>query len=176
MTMSLDPLVIVPGEGYTHEVGRLVGMLGHTRSTTLRAVRDLSVEQLDHRFDARSNSIGMLLAHSAAVERAYHIRTFEHRDLSTEEQAYLGSALGLGPAAWQSIRGQPLSHYVDELAAVRNRTLESFRGVDDVWLDHQEEAPGGRVFNRYWGWFHVCEDELSHRGQIRWLRARLPAG
>lgn len=23
-------------------------------------------------------------------------------------------------------------------------------------------------------WFHVAEDEISHRGRIRWLRARLP--
>jgi hypothetical protein len=23
-------------------------------------------------------------------------------------------------------------------------------------------------------WFHVAEDEINHRGQIRWLRPRLP--
>jgi hypothetical protein len=28
--------------------------------------------------------------------------------------------------------------------------------------------------NGHWVWFHVAEDEISHRGQIRWLRARLP--
>jgi hypothetical protein len=28
--------------------------------------------------------------------------------------------------------------------------------------------------NAHWAWFHVAEDEISHRGQIRWLRARLP--
>ncbi len=27
--------------------------------------------------------------------------------------------------------------------------------------------------NAHWAWFHVAEDEISHRGQIRWLRARL---
>lgn len=25
-----------------------------------------------------------------------------------------------------------------------------------------------------WAWYHVMEDELNHRGQIRWLCARLP--
>ena len=29
--------------------------------------------------------------------------------------------------------------------------------------------------NAHWAWFHVLEDEISHRGQIRWLRARIPA-
>jgi hypothetical protein len=27
--------------------------------------------------------------------------------------------------------------------------------------------------NAHWAWFHVAEDEINHRGQIRWLRARL---
>lgn len=26
--------------------------------------------------------------------------------------------------------------------------------------------------NNYFKWFHVFEDELNHRGQIRWLRIR----
>ena len=28
--------------------------------------------------------------------------------------------------------------------------------------------------NAHWAWFHVAEEEINHRGQIRWLRARLP--
>jgi len=28
--------------------------------------------------------------------------------------------------------------------------------------------------NAHWAWFHVAEDEISHRGQIHWLRKRLP--
>jgi hypothetical protein len=27
--------------------------------------------------------------------------------------------------------------------------------------------------NAHWAWFHVAEDEINHRGQIRWLRSRL---
>ena len=27
---------------------------------------------------------------------------------------------------------------------------------------------------RVLAWFHAVEDEISHRGQIRWLRKRLP--
>jgi len=28
--------------------------------------------------------------------------------------------------------------------------------------------------NAHWAWFHQAEDEINHRGQIRWLRSRLP--
>ena len=28
--------------------------------------------------------------------------------------------------------------------------------------------------NVHWAWFHVAEDEINHRGQIRLLRTRLP--
>jgi len=27
--------------------------------------------------------------------------------------------------------------------------------------------------NAHFAWFHVAEDEISHRGQMRWLRTRL---
>jgi len=30
--------------------------------------------------------------------------------------------------------------------------------------------------NAHFAWFHVAEDEINHRGQIRWLRARLSKG
>jgi len=29
------------------------------------------------------------------------------------------------------------------------------------------------AMNAHWAWFHVAEDEISHRGQMRWLRKRL---
>jgi hypothetical protein len=116
----------------------------------------------------------MLLAHVAAVEDVYRITTFEEREPSPEERAGWGAAVDLGPDAWRSIGGRPASHHIDRLGAVRARTLESFRAVDDAWLDAERDHANGAAFTRHWQWFHVCEDELSHGGQIRWLRARLP--
>jgi hypothetical protein len=43
---------------------------------------------------------------------------------------------------------------------------------DDAWLE-RSVTPAPRI-NAHWAWFHVAEDEINHRGQIRWLRARLP--
>jgi hypothetical protein len=147
-------------------------MLSYARSTTLAAVAGLPTAQLDHLQDPTSNSIGALLAHIGAVERSYQILTFEDRLLSPEETARSAPALALGPDGQRTLRGFPLEHYVDELAAVRGRTLEVLADRDDAWLDAAVHlAP--RI-NAHWAWFHVAEDEINHRGQIRWLRARLP--
>jgi len=54
-------------------------MLSYARGATLKAVEGLKSEQLDHLHDQRSNSVGALLAHMAAVERGYTLMTFEER-------------------------------------------------------------------------------------------------
>ncbi len=165
-------LRIEPISGYSPAIGRLVGMLRYARSTTLAAVEGLTTAQLDHLHDSASNSIGALLAHMAAVEQSYQIMTFEDRLLSPEENARLATALTLGENGRRSLRGSPLESYVNELTAIRQRTLELLANRDDAWLDAAVHvAP--RI-NAHWAWFHVAEDEINHRGQIRWLRARLP--
>lgn len=149
----------------------LVGMLTYARSTTLAAVDGLTVTELDHLHDEKSNSIGALLAHIAAVERSYQVLTFEDRLLSPPENELFSTALKLGADGRRALRGKPLEHYLEEMADARNATLEALAGRDDAWLERSVvHAP--RI-NAHWAWFHVAEDEINHRGQIRWLRARL---
>lgn len=149
-------------------------MLTYARSTTLAAVDGLTLAALDHLHDAESNSIGALLAHTAAVERSYQILTFEDRLLSPQENERWSTALTLGASGRRSLRGHPLDHYLAELMAVRRSTLDALAARDDDWLE-RAVAPAPRI-NAHWAWFHVAEDEINHRGQIRWLRARLPVG
>jgi uncharacterized damage-inducible protein DinB len=169
--MLPSPLRIESIAGYTPAIARLVGMLTYARSTTLGAVDGLSVAELDHLHDDQSNSIGALLAHIAAVERSYQVLTLEDRMLSPEENDKLSTALTLGAEGRRRLRGKPLEHYLEELAAVRRDTSEALASRDDEWLDRSVSlAP---KINAHWAWFHVAEDEINHRGQIRWLRARL---
>jgi uncharacterized damage-inducible protein DinB len=147
-------------------------MLTYARSTTLAAIDGLTTTELDHLFDARSNSIGALLAHIAAEERSYQVMTFEDRALSVDENARWSAALKLGDAGRQSLRGYSLDHYLEELEAARRLTLAGLAVRDDTWLDRSVSA--APRLNMHWAWFHAAEDEISHRGQIRWLRARLP--
>src|SRR5512146_531211 len=120
--MQPSPLRIEPITGYSPTVGRLVGMLTYARSTTLAAVEGLTTAELDHLHDPTSNSIGALLAHVTAVERAYQIMTFEERSLTPEENARWAVELKLGDRGRTSLRGLPLAHYLHELAAVREET------------------------------------------------------
>jgi len=64
---------------------------------------------------------------------------------------------------------------VERLLVVRERTLDGLRAVDDAWLARSATLPWlRRPATHLWAWYHVMEDELNHRGQIRWLRSRLP--
>jgi len=146
-------------------------MLLYARQTTLAAVDGLRTAELDHLQDGASNSIGALLAHITVVERAYQILTFDERQPTAEEEAAWEPALTLGAEGRRLLRGQPLEHYLQELSEARRVTLAGLAARDDAWLERTLSA--APAMNAHWAWFHVAEDEISHRGQMRWLRARL---
>lgn len=165
---------ITPLPGFPLAVGRLACMLAYARETTLAAVAGLCTAQLDHRTDEQANSIGALLAHLAAVESVFQVLSFHGRDLTPDEAARLEPALSLGPEAAGRLRGRSLDSLLDELARVRGQTLRELARKDDAWLDEVVDVGGGPM-NQHWIWFHVIEDEFNHRGQIKWVRSRLPA-
>ncbi len=154
--------------GYTPDLARLISMMTYVRATTIEAADGLSIEQLDSVLDDDANSIGALLMHVAAVEAAYQSSTFGLPDDMRRWQA----ALDLGQHARDEVRGHPLEFYVDTLKEVRARTLDEFAERDDRWLREESMTARGPM-NNYWKWFHVFEDELNHRGQIRLLRKRV---
>jgi uncharacterized damage-inducible protein DinB len=165
-SFRLEPL-----PGYAPTIGRLVGILLYARQTTLAAVDGLSIAELDHLQDESSNSIGALLAHIAVVERGYQCVTFEERAPSALEQAAWEPALTLGAEGRRLLRNKPLEHYIQELSEARRLTLENLAARDDAWLEQPLRA--APAMNAHFAWFHVAEDEINHRGQIRWLRTRL---
>ena len=171
--MPASPYLLGTDPGMSPAVSGLIGMLRYARSTTLHAVHGLTTAQLDHRQDDESNSIGMLLAHIAAVEAWYQAASFDGRDFTAGEARRWNIAADLGPAAVEAIRGRALDSYLDDLASVRSRTERELEARGEEWL-LEPQAVRGTEMNPYWMWFHVCEDEINHRGQIRWLRKRLP--
>lgn len=161
--------------GFSQQMGRLVSMMNYARWTTLEAVKELSAEQLDYLMDEKANSIGALLVHIAAVEYVYYVRTIEKRDMTEDERKEWGPALELGNRGRSAIKNNPLQYYLDILNKVRERTLKSLSELSDEWLDEYEPEPrfGNRPVNNYFKWFHVFEDEINHRGQIRLIRKRI---
>lgn len=158
--------------GYTPNISRLICMMNYARQVTLHSVNGLTVKELDHIFDDKSNSIGALLLHIASVEYFYQKFTFEERDLTEEENSKWIAALDLGEKGQKEIRGNDLDHYINILSELRNRTYELLKGKDDAWLE-KKVSYGKTEANNYHLWFHVFEDEINHRGQISWLRKRI---
>ena len=169
-----DVLLIRQVDGMSPLVSHLFKMMNYIRLVTLDSVRGLSVGQLDHLHDEKSNSIGALLSHIAAVEYDFQALSFENRTLTEAEERELLPALDLGELGREKIRGNPLEFYIERLHAVRRKTVEGLRMRDDNWLLHETQM-WGRPTNHYFMWFHCFEDEANHRGQINWLRKRLPA-
>lgn len=169
---------IGPVQGYSPYVGILVSMLNYNRESIISMVKNMTVDNLDYLLDKNSNSIGALLLHLAATDKFYQLNTFEGRDFNDEEKKIWSAAWSLGDKGRAEIKGQPVKYYLDILAEVRNKTLEELKKKDDDWLmvvDTKWSRPN-QPLNTFWKWFHVCEHESNHRGQIAYQRTRLPGG
>ena len=172
--MKLEhPYLVRPLDGFSPRIGELVVMMSYARTATLWVSRELTQEQLDARPDGFSNSVGMLLEHMAAVEVYYQVHTFEDRDMNEAEHTRWDAGGVLGDLGQEKIKGHDLEHYLNELAAVRETTLAEFAKRDDDWLYEQTPFWNDEPANNYFKWFHVFEDEINHRGQIRLIRKEL---
>src|SRR5262249_1926786 len=170
--------VLGPMRGYSPQVGTLVSEMTWMREAVLRPVKGMTAEQLDFLLDKKANSIGALLLHLAATERLYQLNTFENvepddlsKNAAFKEWAV---AMDLGEPARQEIKGHNLDYYLDRLNEVREKTIAELRKRDDAWLMTVDKSWGWGPTNNLCKWFHVCEHESHHSGQISLLKGRIP--
>ncbi|AWN22513.1 hypothetical protein DKM44_04070 [Deinococcus irradiatisoli] len=165
-------LRIEPQPIFSPMIGVLVEMLNYARLTTLTAVEGLSRSELDITYDDFPHSVAMLLGHLAATERAYQHLSFEGQDPFAGDvpdyDRYLG-AMTFGEHGLV-VRGHEPEALLSELAEVRAATLAELARRDDAWLSRRLTLPEMTDMNHHWIWFHVMEEELGHRRQIRLLR------
>jgi hypothetical protein len=172
-----DVNIIGPKKGYSPQIGTLVSMMTWMRATVLRSVEGMSGQDLDFLLDDKANRIGALLFHLAATDRIYQINTFEGnqlRDLPDSYKEKWAVAMELGEPARKQIKGNNLDFYLNLLSETREHTLAEFRKRDDPWLMAVDNSWGWGPTNNYCKWFHVCEHESNHNGQIKLLKSRLP--
>ncbi|MFZ3578772.1 DinB family protein [Virgibacillus sp. DJP39] len=158
---------IKPKENFTNKIGELVSMLEHTRAVTISEISNLDQSDLDYLPDDSSNSIGSLLSHIVSIEFVHQVISFEKRDLNEDEHLKWGPALELGGKARKEIKKNSLDYYLEELSQVRETTLTYLKSKKDSWLFEENKWGNGVSYNNYYLWFHVLEDEINHRGQIR---------
>ena len=169
--------IIGPRAPYSPQMGTLVSMLTWMRRVILYPVEGLTVAQLDYLHDDKANTIGALLLHLAATERYYQLHTFEGKkwgDWDDSIKKRWDTAMNLGEAARKEIKGNQLSYYLNALKEVRDQTLAELRKRDDAWLMKVIPESGKEPMNNFCAWFHVCEHESNHNGQVKWLKERLP--
>lgn len=160
--------------GYSPQISYLVSQMDYVRKTTLDSVKGLTPTELDFLPCEDGNSIGALLLHMAAVERGFQIELFEGRKPNQLEIDEWGAAYGLGEKGRATIKGNPLEFYLTQLHEVRSHTLLELSTRNDEWL-FQDTLWEDQASNHYFIWFHVFEDEINHRGQIRMTRRLLTA-
>ncbi|GAA0343075.1 DinB family protein [Bacillus carboniphilus] len=157
-------------EGYDRKIGELVSMLEYTRAVTLEEISSFTLSELDFIAYEGANTIGGLLQHINFIEFVHQLISFEDRDMNEQEQVEWGAAWELGDRAREEIRGNIIEYYLDNLAKTREKTLRLLQSKTDDWLFEENKWDNGVSYNHYWLWYHVMEDEISHRGQIRVLK------
>ncbi|NND34638.1 MAG: DUF664 domain-containing protein [Saprospiraceae bacterium] len=170
--------MIGPKKGYAPVIGTLLSTMTMMREWVLNTVRDLSVEQLDFLVDDQANSIGSMLWHLAATERYYQLNTFEEMEWGSWSQKIKDEwdlPMNLGDEARKKIKGHDIDFYMNKLDEVRDVTQREFARRDDDWLQVSEPFFGNQPTNNHCKWFHVCEHESNHNGQMKFIVKRLPA-
>ncbi len=160
-------------EGFTDKIGELVWMLNRTREITLNEISSLTKKELDFLVHDEGNTIGALLSHIAAIEAVHTVISFENRDFNEEELAKWRDSLMLGDSARKTIINHDINFYINNLQKVRSKTIEGLREKGDQWLYEERKWPNGVAYNQYYLWYHVMEDEISHRGQIRLIKQKI---
>jgi uncharacterized damage-inducible protein DinB len=169
--------IIGPKTGYSPQVGTLVSMLTWMRQAVVSSTKDLTQTDLDHLFDSRANTIGELMLHLVATETYYQMNTFEGikwDSWSDEIKRKWDPAMNLGDAGRNTIKDHDRDYYLNILHETREKSLAEFAKRDDKWLMAIDENWFWGPTNNYCKWFHVCEHESHHSGQIAFLRKRLP--
>ena len=178
-TQPTGPNMLGPLPGYSPQIGAFVSQLTWMREMNgiLRATEKLTQADLDYLFDKDANTIGALMLHLAATETYYQLHTFDGMkwdSWSEDIKKKWDPAMNLGDAGRATIKGHDRDYYVNILHEVREKTLAEFRKKDDAWfLAADKSWPWGPT-NNYCKWFHVCEHEAHHTGQVALLRKRLP--
>lgn len=168
--------IIGPKDGFSPQVGTLLSMMTWMRNVVVLGVENMEKEELDNLHDSKSNSIGAMLLHLAATERQYQIRTFEWDiEFKGDGKINWDAAMRLGDKGRKYIKGYSLDYYLNNLSETRLTTINEFKQRDDYWLSKVEPSGFQNLpTNNYCKWFHVCEHESNHNGQIKWIKSRLP--
>ncbi len=161
--------------GFSSQLGRYVSLMEDVRRRTLEYIQALSTKQLSWFPNSKTESIGTLLLHIAAVEYSYIQEDIMKRPMGEEWKMAFPIRFNI-----PQITGKELSYFTDKLNAIRAESKRVLRGLNDGDLDMiitpLEPAPGnGDIsYSLEWILYHLIEHEAHHKGQIALMKRLLP--
>lgn len=191
-------------DGYNPETQRMVALfaaqLDRQHENLKKAVKGLTVEQLEWQLHPGMNTIGMLLAHIAIAEIFWIRIAPTEIDDKKEWDAIIKELIGIVghedglplPADGkhpESLTGKTLDQYLAMLDTMRATTNGTLAGWTDeklnsapaisgkvlgAWTDEQLDSTfiieKEYRFSRAWALYHVLEHLSGHLGQILMLK------
>ncbi|WP_076420286.1 DinB family protein [Pontibacter lucknowensis] len=141
----------------------LLSALAASEEYIVNFMLSLKEQQLNHRYQPGKWSIKEMLVHMADTERifAYRALCFARNDKKElpgfDENAYAENS---------KADTRQITSILAEYAAVRQATIELFKGFDDEMLNHTGIASGRRVSVRALG-FAILGHEIHHLNIIK---------
>ncbi|WP_438424350.1 mycothiol transferase [Aquimarina macrocephali] len=158
-------------EEYSRNIGTLVATFYNLDARLKKAVQELSSTEIDYFPNPKTNSIGTLIIHLAAIETSYQVDTFEDREFNEVEQQKWEIAYYLGEIAQKEYQGYEIDYYLNILKQVRKKTLIELKKRTDEWL---KETTLNSTYDNHYKWLHVLEHYSNHIGQILLLKKLIP--
>ena len=177
-TPAESSCVFGPRDGFSPQIGIFVSQLNWMRNQVLARLHDLSTQDLDWLPYPEANAIGALLLHLAGAETYYGLNTFDSLPwglFPEDVRTKWAPAMALGDIARVCIQGHDLEYYLSHLAESRQKTLNELAKRDDEWLMAIDPTWPWGPTNNLCKWFHVCEHESHHLGQIDLILKQLPS-
>jgi uncharacterized damage-inducible protein DinB len=162
-------------------VGLFLWQLDDQSRRLTEDTRGAEPEELAWQPGAGMNTVGMLLAHIAAVEvgwvrAALHGLPRDSGEVLGIAKRDIGIPLPEGGTPPPALAGRELRYFDDLLARARRFTRTSVASLGDADLDRRFRTPAtwepGGEFEGTIGWmlYHILEHEAGHYGQINLLR------
>jgi uncharacterized damage-inducible protein DinB len=178
----MSKVVLKPARGYDPRTQAKIGWLAAQMDDQLKwlkkAVKGLTVKQLEWQLRPGMNTVGMLLAHLAIVD-LWWITLASKGALTEEEWTKLsmrvcgfaddGIPLGADGKHPAYIKGYSVEKYIGALTKVRrlvHKELKKWRDRDLEQLYSFRKSQ----FSKSWTLYHVHEHFCGHHGQVLLLK------
>jgi uncharacterized damage-inducible protein DinB len=151
------------------EIGRWLWALQDARSRTYASLEGLTQAELDWIPRYRSNTIGSLLYHLAAIEASWLYEDVLQADLPADVADMFPHDVRDEAGLLSAVRGVALEGHCTILDAVRTRLVLAYSQFSLDEFRRPRRLPDYTVTPE-WALHHLMQHEAEHRGQIMELR------